>query len=80
MNFSALRKIAVDRYKTITEINGDILGRVISTVFYFTILVPFGIGSSLLSDPLQRKGTNMQPTWIERAPVAHDLDGATRQG
>ncbi len=80
MDFNALRTTAWARYRIITQIMGDILGRVISTVFYFTILVPFGIGSVLLSDPLHRKPANMKPTWLERHPVGNDIDSAMRQG
>ena len=34
---------------------GDWLGRVVLTIFYFTMFVPFGIGVRLFSDPLHIK-------------------------
>ena len=44
---------------------GDILARVVLTLFYFTVFVPFGLGVTLLSDPLQvrKEGTR---TWLPR--------------
>ncbi|MFN8528634.1 MAG: hypothetical protein U0670_08500 [Anaerolineae bacterium] len=72
--------IAWDRLKVITSIVGDIQGRLVSLLLYFTILVPFGLLSTLLSDPLHRKGANMQPKWMDRPPVENELDAAMRQG
>jgi hypothetical protein len=44
---------------------GDILARVVLTLFYFTLFVPFGLGVTLLSDPLNvRKGGTQ--TWLPR--------------
>lgn len=57
---------------------GDVQGRVIMTVFYFTLLMPFGIASRLFSDPLRQRHTD--PTWLERPPLPEDLDSARRQG
>ncbi len=72
------------RFNVILSVVGDANARVISLLFYFTILVPFGIGASLLTDPLRQKKTaNNSPAgmdWLEREPVPHDLDSAKRQG
>jgi hypothetical protein len=80
LNFNELRKIAWERYKIIGAIMGDIIGRVIATVFYFTILVPFGIISRLFTDPLYLRPEHMKPSWIEREPVENQLESALRQG
>ncbi len=64
----------------ITSIIGDIQGRIITTLLYFTVVVPFGLISILLTDPLQRKGDNAKPSWVKREPVDNRLDGALRQG
>jgi len=65
------------RFGIITSIIGDFQGRVIATLFYFTILVPFGIGSRIASDPLQIRARGSQ--WLGRTEVGRDLDAATRQ-
>ena len=44
---------------------GDILARIVLTLFYFTLFAPFGLGVTLLSDPLNvRKGGTQ--TWRPR--------------
>ncbi len=71
--------LAWDRFKIITNIVGDVQGRVIVTLFYFTILVPFGIGSRLFGDSLDIR-PNQPARWLERPPVPTDIDDARRQG
>ena len=44
---------------------GDILARIVLTVFYFTLFVPFGLGVTLLSDPLHIRRESAQ-TWLSR--------------
>lgn len=71
-------KLAWDRFTVIASIVGDVQGRVIVTLFYFTILVPFGIGARLFSDPLRLRSS--APAWQVREPVASEIDHARRQG
>ena len=80
MNAPSITQIAWERMKIITSIIGDIQGRLISTLMYFTIVVPFGVISTLVTDPLQRKGENVHPSWGKRDPVDNHLDSAMRQG
>ena len=68
-----------DRMKIIAAIVGDVEAKVIATLFYFTILVPFGLLSRLTSDPLTRKADATQ-AWLPRPPIQNDLDSAKRQG
>lgn len=70
--------IAWKRFSLVTAIIGEVQGKVILTVFYFTILAPFGLGSRLLADPLHRK-TAIQ-TWTRREPIPTDLESAQQQG
>ena len=76
---SEIVHLAWDRFKIIAGIVGDVQGRVIVTLFYFTILVPFGIGSRLFSDALRVRSSNT-PQWLERPPVQNGLEEARRQG
>ncbi len=71
--------LAWDRFKIITSIVGDMQGRVIVTLFYFTILVPFGIGARLFGDSLHIRH-DQAPHWQERPPVPTEIDEARRQG
>lgn len=70
--------IAWDRFSLVTSIIGEVQGKVIFTVFYFTVLAPFGLGSRLLADPLHRKATIQ--TWTRRDPTPTDLESAKQQG
>jgi hypothetical protein len=57
---------------------GDWLGRVVLTIFYFTVFVPFGIGVRLFSDPLHIK---KQPAelWRPRSTGDQTLEEVMRQ-
>lgn len=72
-----LFKFAWKRFTLIAEIMGEVNGRVLVTVFYFTILVPFALISKLVTDPLNRK---TPPSWIAREPLKRDIDSARNQG
>ncbi len=72
-------QLAWDRFKIVAGIVGDVQGRVIVTLFYFTILVPFGIGSRWFGDALRLRSSD-QPQWLERPPVQNGLEEARRQG
>lgn len=71
-------RLATARFTIITGIIGDWQGRAIAFAFYFTVLVPFGIGSRLFTDPLRLR--DERPTWVERDPVSSELDDARSQG
>jgi hypothetical protein len=49
---------------------GDFIGRLVLTVFYFTLFMPFGIGVRLFGDPLALRPRG-RSEWLERA--THDL-------
>jgi hypothetical protein len=66
-----------ERFSLITKVIGEVNSKVILTVLYFTIFVPFGLISRLTSDPLDFKG---KPAWVERKPVPSDLTSAKLQG
>jgi len=74
-------RLGWDRFNLITTVVGDIQGRAIAILFYFTILVPFGLLSRLTTDPLkQRVPDNATTFWEDRAPIPTDIDSAKRQG
>lgn len=70
--------LARKRFNLVTSIVGEVQGSIIVTGFYYTILVPFGLGSRFLMDPLRRKQGIQQ--WQQRPPVPSDLDSAKQQG
>jgi hypothetical protein len=58
---------------------GDIVGRVVMTLFYFTLLLPFGVIVTLFSDPLDKKDTRKSPVWHARTTGDRTLEEARRQ-
>ena len=69
----ALKKLW-GRWKELGKAIGDRVGRVVMTVFYFTVVAPFGLAVRLLSDPLQLRSE--PPRWAlreeQRAPALED--------
>lgn len=64
-----LRK-AWQAWKRFGQFIGDQVGRVVLTIFYFTLFMPFALGVRLFADPLaMRPGSRAK--WLERK--THDL-------
>lgn len=76
------------RFNVIMGVVSDANARAIAVLFYFTIIVPFGLGSRLTSDPLRQKiisdssGTPRHAgmEWVKREPIPTDIDSARQQG
>jgi len=65
-------------WKAFGHFLGDLLARVVLTVFYFTVFVPFGIGVKLFSDPLHIK-TTASPFWRPRTTGDQKIEDIMRQ-
>ena len=59
----ALRK-GWQAWKRIGQFIGDQIGRVVLTVFYFTLFMPFALGVRFLADPLAMRRSSAK--WLER--------------
>ncbi len=66
------------QWKSFGHFLGDWLGRVVLTIFYFTVFVPFGLGVRLFGDPLHIK---KQPDeqWRPRETGDQTLEDILRQ-
>ena len=74
----AILNRAWQTWKRIGQAIGDFIARIVLTVFYFTLLMPFGIGVRIFSDPLTlRQETRL--SWLERTTKDLTLDDARRQ-
>ena len=62
-----------ENWKRFGKWMGDQVARVILTIFYFTVALPFGLGLRLFSDPLGRKSV---PEWTEKEMPEVSLDQA----
>jgi hypothetical protein len=64
-------------WKRVGWIFGDFVGRLVLTLLYFTLVLPFGLITRLGRDPLTlREG--QPPYWVEREPLEGTLDEAGR--
>lgn len=66
-------------WKRVGQAIGDFLARLILSIFYFTIFLPFGLGTRLFSDPLAMKPSERGPKWLERKTKDRTLEDARRQ-
>ncbi|MCX6578289.1 MAG: hypothetical protein NTV82_18110 [Candidatus Aminicenantes bacterium] len=65
------------KWKAFGRKAGDLLGRLLMTVFYFTLAAPFGLIVRFFGDPLKLK--RRQPRWEPRPKEETDLKRA-REG
>ena len=72
---SVLRK-AWQVWRAFGRFMGDLVGRVVMTLFYFTVALPFGLAARFISDPLRLKSAT--PRWIECKRARQALDDARR--
>lgn len=57
---------------------GNLVARLVLSLFYFTVFVPFGLGVRLFNDPLNIK-TVPSSFWMARQTGDHTLDEVLRQ-
>ena len=67
------------RWRELSQKSADLMARVLLTVFYFTMMLPFGIVFGLFKDPLRIKQRPTGSYWIERKPTSETLADAQRQ-
>jgi hypothetical protein len=72
----ALRKFW-HAWKRIGQFIGDQVGRVVLTVFYFTLFMPFALGVRLFGDPLAIRPSH-RAAWLERKTQDLTLDDSRR--
>ncbi len=65
-------------WKAFGRFLGNLLARIVLSIFYFTVFVPFGLGVRLFSDPLHIK-TSPDNFWRPRSTHDQKLDEVLRQ-
>jgi len=58
---------------------GNFQARVLLVLLYFTLLLPFGVGLRLLSDPLKTKARDLPSYWVRRETQGASVDESRRQ-
>jgi hypothetical protein len=61
-------------WKVVGRAIGDLLARVVLTLLYFTLVLPFGLISTLFRDPLNL--SSRTPGWRSRETIEGTLDEA----
>ncbi len=74
-----IREIAWERFSINSAVVADINGRFIATLFYCSVMVPFGLLSALFMDPLRKK-KSLENAWLKREAVPADMKSAKEQG
>jgi hypothetical protein len=72
----ALRKFW-HAWKRFGQFIGDFIGRLVLTVFYFTLFMPFGLGVRFFGDPLALRPRG-HSQWLERTTKDRTLEDTRR--
>jgi len=56
---------------------GNFQARVLLTIFYAVLMLPFGLAARWLSDPLRIK--KLPDAWLDHPDEAYDMDWAHKQ-
>ena len=67
-----------ERWLRIAGVIGDFQARVVLTLFYLIIVLPFAMGVRLFADPLNIKG-GRKTAWTDFLERARAMDEAKRQ-
>lgn len=67
-------------WKMIGLFIGNVIGRVFLTLFYVTIVLPFGIGLRLFGDPLDIRNKSKPAAWEERTSPEATIEAGYDQG
>ena len=66
------------RWKGLSKKAAELQARIVLTVFYFTVVMPFGLARTFGADPLQMKKSRPEK-WLARQTRDLRLDDARRQ-
>lgn len=59
---------------------GNFQARVLITLVYFTLILPFGLALAWFTDTLRMKPAPANRAWLERTTRDRDLEQARKQG
>ncbi len=66
-----------DAWKRLAHKIGNFQARVLLTVLYAIVVLPFGVAARLFSDALHIK--NRPAKWMDHLPEVHDMSWAQKQ-
>jgi hypothetical protein len=68
-----------ERWKAFGVRMGNYQSRLLLALFYFPVVIPFGIVVRLSKDPFKRKVHQVGSRWVPRSKCDHDLESIQRQ-
>lgn len=74
-----IMRTAWDGWKARARDIADFQSRLLLTIFYFTVLVPFGLLTRLSRDPLRLHRRTSETAWCPRPATDATVEGARRQ-
>jgi uncharacterized membrane protein len=74
----ALRSKISERWKKIGHAIGNFQARILLTIIYYVLILPFGLAVRLFSDSMRMK--KRPETWFDHPPIPNTLEEARRQG
>ncbi len=72
-------KQAMRLWKAFGQAIGDFVARVVLTIFYFTIFLPFGVAARLFGNSFGAPGSSNASFWQQRATRDKKLSDARKQ-
>lgn len=73
-----LWKRFVGWWMSIAEVVGNFMNRLILSIFYFVIVLPFGVGVRLFSDPLELR-PRRETVWVKFSDRSQTIEDGRRQ-
>ncbi|MDX2138420.1 MAG: hypothetical protein SF123_10030 [Chloroflexota bacterium] len=73
-------QLAWARFGILASIFGDMQARVVASILYFTVVLPFGLIMQIGDHPFKHSGKPNNPGWVKREPVPTAMEDAQRQG
>ena len=67
------------RWMELSQKAANLQARIVLTIFYFTIAVPFGLMRTYFGDPLKVRRSSQPRAWLPRQTRDLTLDDARRQ-
>jgi hypothetical protein len=67
------------KWKKASDRVANIQARVLLTIFYFTLMAPFGLWQAFIADRLRLKRPSGDSYWADRSTLDRDLADARRQ-
>ena len=67
------------KWMALSRVAGNFLARILVSIFYFTVMLPFSLSVTLFGDPLGLKEQSSSDHWLPRQAKPDSLTESARQ-